>query len=96
MEQRNLFTDPTRGKHGGSLFSEQAFDRLIPRLAKAQADVLRVIQEAGEHGATAKEAAWRLGKGPHAVSPRFLELKRARRIRANGDSRERSAVYVIV
>lgn len=74
--------------------SREAFEKIRPHLATAQAELLVWLVAQGEQGGTMREYAAFRGVGFNCVSGRASELKAMGKIRPTGLRREGCAVYV--
>lgn len=92
MSQPTLF-DPCARKHGGNVESQAAWVKASGHLGESQAEVLRIVREAGEQGATSKEVAAALSRELNTISGRFSELVRAGKIYRTTDRRDGAAVW---
>lgn len=92
--------DPSARKHGGNQNSEAAHESIKDHLPQARANVLAVIIQAGDHGATLHDVCQRLVLYPNQASPRITELLNANRIKPIGvrpsPSGKACSVYVAV
>ncbi len=93
MTQPTLF-DPCENKHGGNAESEAAFERATKTAQVRREQILRLLDDRGTYGATAKEAAQCLGVELHALSGRFTELKASYQIVVTNQRRDGSRVCV--
>jgi len=92
-------TDICQNKHQENAQSMAAFNVVAKSIAKRRGEVLRIIKEAGEKGATVHEAAHLMDTHPNNISGRFTELKRDNIIEQKGKrptpSGSNAGVYVI-
>lgn len=96
MRQPTLFDDPCARKSGNPPESQAAWARTAAHLGESQAEVLRVIREAGERGATSKECAAQLGRELNCISGRFVELVRKGAIYRTTERRDGAAVWKLI
>jgi hypothetical protein len=68
--------------------SQEAFDSIIPHLGRIEAEVFRVISEAGSRGATSDEVEVALEMRHQTVSSRIWALGRRGVVRDSGQRRK--------
>jgi len=69
--------DISARKHGGSLESKQAFEKVQVKLPGRRRQVYELVKNAGLRGMTSKELALSTGLPLHSVSGRISELCKA-------------------
>lgn len=79
---------PDSPGHRGVDTSVEAADAIAPRQATLQRQVLDVIVDAGDHGATTNEIADKLQIDRGSIQPRTSELRSKREIMDSGERRE--------
>lgn len=67
--------------------SQEAFDSIIPHLGRIEAEVFRVISEAGSRGATSDEVEVQLEMRHQTVSSRIWALNRRGVVKDSGQRR---------
>ena len=68
--------------------SQEAFDSILPHLGKIEAEVFRVISEAGSRGATSDEVEVALEGRHQTISSRIWALTRRGVVRDSGQRRK--------